>query len=59
MSAQVTKVHSINTTNPINIAEVLPIFYREDGAEQKMWDMLRIASEKKTTEILIRSVNHF
>lgn len=47
MSAQVTKVHSINTTNPINIAEVLPIFYREDGAEQKMWDMLRIASEKK------------
>lgn len=38
---QATKVHTINPTVPVNVCKVLPILYRDDNSEQKLWSQLK------------------
>lgn len=46
-TAQVTKAHTINTTVPITTIGILPVLYRDDNSEQKLWDQLKHFSQEK------------
>lgn len=46
-TTQATKMHTINTSVPVKVSGILPILYRDDNSEQKLWDQLKTLSQKK------------
>lgn len=58
-TAQATKVHTINTTIPAQISEVLPILYRDDNSEQKTWSLLSDYSQKREFDKLDSIIRSF
>lgn len=58
-AAQATKVHSINTTIPAQISEILPILYRDDNSEQKIWALSDNYSQKKDYDKLKSIIDSF
>lgn len=51
-SSQATKSHTINTAIPIMVNQVLPILYREDNSDQKIFELIKNYSHLKNYENL-------
>lgn len=58
-TAQAIKTHTINTTVPVQISEILPILYRDDNSEQKVWGLLSNYSQKKEYDKLKSVIDSF
>lgn len=52
-ASQATKSHTINTTTPITVNHVLPLFYRDDISEQKTFELMKEYAKSKNYEKLV------